>query len=82
MEQVDALLGRPDKEWPLGNKKGDRITGKEIYYFTKKCGGPNRVFYADHFVNLWFDLSGRLISISAKGVDGVSNRPNIRPRTE
>lgn len=79
MTRVEALLGHPDKEWPLGNKKGDRTIGKEMYYFTKKCGDPNRVSDEDHFVNLWFDLNGRLISISAHGVDGVSNRPNLQP---
>ncbi|WP_325370529.1 hypothetical protein [Dyella sp.] len=79
---VEALLGHPDKEWPLGNKKGDRTIGKEIYYFTKKCGDPNRVFEEDQFVNFWFDLNGRLISISTHGVNGVSNRPNLQPSAQ
>jgi hypothetical protein len=79
MAKVVGLLGSPNKEWPLGNKKGDRTVGTEIYYFTKKCGDPNRVFDDDHFVNLWFDLNGHLISISAHGVSGVSDKPGLKP---
>lgn len=76
---VEALLGVPDKEWPATNKQGDRTIGTEFYYFTRKCGDSNRVFDEDHFVRIRFDLSGQLISISAHNVDGVSNRPNLKP---
>lgn len=79
VSSVEALLGAPDKEWPATNKQGDRTIGTELYYFTRKCGDPKRVFDEDHFVRIRFDLSGRLISVSAHGVDGVSNRPNLQP---
>jgi hypothetical protein len=68
---VETLLGIPDTQWPATNKQGDRTVGTEFYYFTRKCGDTKRVFDEDHFVRVGFDLNGRLISISAHGVDGV-----------
>ena len=76
---VETLLGIPNAQWPATNKQGDRTIGTEFYYFTRKCGDTKRVFDEDHFVRVRFGLNGRLISISAHGVDGVSNRPNLQP---